>query len=302
MKRTWLVVGLAVIVTAMGIWWSGTFHRPLPQLREPGSTQATNPNRTTQNSSGSDWATSQPAGINPFGEAVVQHAGTPVLSTVIERVLGEPERTPRAAELQPLSASEEAALVQAYKQIESITNKLGIVFTLAYSGSSNVIDVLHGALTTEYAHRRFEDSVESATLSCVVWFMGMLAERDDRALAFLQAGVSPHFWRTHVTWRGPHREPFELLSRHAIKGLAVSGRAEAWRTVLSLASHPPPGFADYHTIAGAAYYHEMLQTHGKAWVWDNCPGNFNAKGAWFRSESGRPWWEWQQRMGRMGMR
>ena len=123
----------------------------------------------------------------------------------VERLLREGQQAPRPSELKSLTPAEQAALVDAYRMISSITNKLGIAQTLAYVGDARVGELLWWSLTQEYANREFAEPSEPAQLSVLVKFLGMVAARDDRTYRRLEQGLSPNFWRTNIKWTGLSR-------------------------------------------------------------------------------------------------
>lgn len=232
----------------------------------------------------------------PERATVPPSARSPSLAPAIMRLIEKGKKFPKASEINALSDDEQSALIDAYRRIDSITNKMGIAWTLAYAGDSNAVNVLMHTLFEEYRGRQF-DFREGATLKDLPWFLGMAADRDRRVLEMLQAGTSPDYWRSRVTWSGAHQDVNESLARSAIKGLAQSTQPEAWKTILNLVSNPPPWFTQPYrsSVVGAAYNREMIALHGREWYWENCPGDFNRMHRWSTSESGRPWREWEQR-------
>lgn len=304
MKRIWLGTGLVVVVGAAGLWWRGL----MPHQREPASQD-----QQLQRDSSNTMAAILPPSHGSTGPQVRGRPGTPVvtpsdaaaqtLSPLVERLRREGHRAARPSELQSLTSAEQRVLVNAYRQIASITNKLGIARTLAYAGDAQVGAELWWSLTQEYAGRVFDNPAEPADLSRLVQFLGLVADKDDVTYRRLEQGVNPEFWHTNISWRPPAlmADRAQTLARYAIEALVLSGRPEGWQTVLNLASNPPPWFARagaayYVTLGKAAYQRDMIQRHGRAWYWENCPGDINRLAGWMRSDAGRPWREWQQRM------
>lgn len=290
MRRTSIIIGLYGGALLLGVWWFGW---------KPFGPPATAPSNVVVE-----------RGLHPDDDAIIgvlaSEPSAPggdnrgddssrKLSPVVLRLLEDGSRFPRTAQLESLTTNDVAALVAAYGRTESITNKIAIAWTLAFVGDKDGFELLSNSLVRDYQGCHFDHPREPATLNELPWFMGMLADVDPRALAFLRNGVEPKFWRARVGWAGPGSDPAVALARSAIRGLAASGHPEAWQTVLNLVSNPPPWFspADSTTFVMAACYHDMVVTRGKGWVWDNLPGNFEFFREWRNTDAGRPWREWQ---------
>jgi hypothetical protein len=219
------------------------------------------------------------------------------LAPAVIRLLDNGARYPKSADLEHLTPADVSVLAAAYASRHSMTNKDGIAFALAFVGATNAFDLLARSLLEDYRGRRFERSGgELVRLLQLPWFMGMLVERDSRALELLQNGVEPAFWQARFPWQDDRgNDVSRSLAESTIKGLAVSGHPAAWQTVLNLVSNLPPWFSpgDSSMFVLAACYHDRVVTCGKRWVWDNLPGNFDFFYAWRDTDAGRPWREWQ---------
>lgn len=310
MKSSWPIACITGVVAVACIWGLSRRHS---------TQQPTPPHRVWEfaSSAGSRFSsdtstTNQPDTADNAALAAETHSrGTTTrFSPAVERLLREGHKAPRPSEIKSLTPAEQAALVNAYRQIPEITNKLGIAWTLAYAGDAQVGELLWWSLTQEYAGREFTGLREPTQLITLVVFLGLVAARDDLTYRRLEQGLNPEFWLTNITWTPPPWLPkrtealSERLSFGAIKALVLSGRPEGWPTVLNLASNPPPWFGEAHAsaIVGAAYAHEMITQHGKEWFWENCPGDVNRLMNWTESDQGRPWYEWEQRFTRTNPR
>lgn len=267
MKRSWLITCITGVVAVACIWWLSHRHST-PQPTPPhGVWEHASPE--VPESSTDALALNQPDTADNAAVAAESQSREPTsrLSPAIERLLREGHKAPRPAEVKSLTPEEQAALVNAYRQIPAITNKLGIAWTLAYAGEAQVGELLWWSLTQEYADREFAQPSEPAQLSVLVEFLGLVAARDDLTYRRLEQGLSPESWQTNITWTLPPRmtKRTQVLSRKAIEALVLSGRLEGWQTVLNLASNPPPWFgrARASTVLKAAYDHEMITQHGK---------------------------------------
>lgn len=297
MKRNWLILLIGAVVVVFGLWslwlprWSPAPPNTAPRRSVPSAAAGAVALSPTVTRSAVEVLTRTAAPVQPA-----------TLSPAVEGLLREGRKFPRASELERLTPVEQATLIEAYRRIPSITNKLGIAWALAYAGDAQVGELLWWSLTQEYAGRVFEHPSEPAQLSVLVKFLGLVAEKDDVIYRRLEQGLDPAFWRTNVTWSGPPRmaDRTEVLSRNAIEALVLSGRTEGWQTILNLASNPPPWFESAHasSVVQSAYDHAMIALHGKEWFWENCPGDINRLANWMMSDQGRPWREWQMRMER----
>lgn len=292
MKRNWLSAWIAGMVALAGVWW--LWDRHLTQQVTPhGESEHASPG--VPGSSTDALALNQPDTADNAAVAAESQSRepTPRLSPAVERLLREGHKAPRRSELRSLTPTEQAALVNSYRRTPSITNKLGIAWTLAYAGDAQVGELLWWSLTQEYADREFAQPSEPAQLSVLVEFLGLVAARDDLTYRRLEQGLNPVFWQTSITWTVPPRmtKPTNALSRNAIEALVLSGRPEGWQTVLNLASNPPPWFGRGHasTVQKAAYDHAMITQYGREWFWENCSGDINRMINWMASDQGRPW-------------
>lgn len=291
MKHYRVILILLTATLGLTLWWLG--RDPSSQSEAANSKIGVVPSRPANRSPA-------PSRLPPTLTLPANDVGptsTSPLAPAVIRLLDNGARYPKSAELEHLTPADVSVLATAYASRHSMTNKDGVAFALAFVGATNAFDLLSQSLFEDYRGGRFERSGgEFVRLIQLPWFTGMLVERDSRALELLQSGVDPAFWRARITWQD-HRgsDVSRSLARNAIKGLAVSGHAEAWQTVLNLVSNPPPWFspADSTTFFMAACYHDMVITRGKGWVWDNLPGNFDFFFAWRNTDAGRPWREWQ---------
>lgn len=293
MKRYCGVVILLAGTLGLTLWWLGRDSREEPE------TAATQVGAVASEGAEQQLLPSQLPPANIASANKVGPTSPPSLSPAVIRLLDDGARYPKSAELEHLTPADVSVLAATYASRHSMTNKDGIAFALAFAGATNAFDLLSKSLFEDYPGVRFDRSGgELVRLIQLPWFMGMLVERDARALELLQSGVDPAFWRARITWQDQRgSDVSRSLAWNAIEGLAVSGHPEAWQTVLNLVSNPPPWFspADSTTFVMAACYHDMVVTRGKGWVWDNLPGNFNFVFQWKDSDAGRPWREWQDK-------
>jgi hypothetical protein len=200
----------------------------------------------------------------------------------------------------PLSPELEAELIAYYRSLPSITNKLGLAGALAHAGGEASVELLIHALTREYAGRHL-DLWEAVQLSFVGRLLGLAAAHSDRACQFLVQGLDPAFWTTNATWSAPNQGPSGRLPGECIMGLGLSGREDAWQTILRLKDRP---VTDYlrkvaPDICGVAYYRAMMAEMGREEFLDNLwftGVSIERIGEWWKTPEGKQWYDWMERV------
>jgi hypothetical protein len=182
----------------------------------------------------------------------------------VDRLLAEGREIVPYADQTPVNSNDIGMLVARYHEIPSVTNKWGITAALAYRGDGRIVDLFWNTLTQEYAGRRFSDSLqetsEAIQLATLMSFLGYQATRSERALDLLTNGIQPSFWQTNVTW-SVHGQPASYyLVGASIKGLALSGRGDAWQVVLDLKTNAAASYLKQYSgaMVDAAFYHYRL--------------------------------------------
>jgi len=104
------------------------------------------------------------------------------------------------------------------------------VLILGYIGDERAYEPLAELVTTRFAGKTIDRHIDRAILS-VPRALGLLAQRSDKALAFLEKGFSARVWEEHVTWQGAlSREGVVVsLAGSCMMGVGLSGRKDhAW--------------------------------------------------------------------------
>jgi hypothetical protein len=212
----------------------------------------------------SAWAQDQsarlpvPLSATPAGSTNLPHAA------YVDRLLTNGRTIVPYADQAFLNPTDIELLVARYHEIPSVTNKWGITAALAYRGDDRVVDLFWNTLIREYAGRRFsesrQDTIEAMQLATLMSFLGYQASRSERAFAVLRKGVQPTFWQTNVTWSVHGWTAAGYLVEAAIKGLAWSGRDDAWQVVLDLKTKADAAYLKQYSAAmvDAAFDHYLL--------------------------------------------
>jgi hypothetical protein len=235
----------------------------------------------------------QPA--KPVGSTNIPHAA------YVDRLLAGGREIVPYADQKALNSADIGMLVKRYHEIPSVTNKWGITAALAYRGDERVLELFWNTLTLEYAGRQFLDSrqetSEAMQLATMMSFLGYQAARSEKAFDLLKDGIKPTFWETNVTW-SVHGQPASYyLVGASIKGLAWSGRDDAWQVVLDLKTKGDAGYLKQYSgaIVDAAFCRYLI-VNGKV----GQSANKNPLAdlvAWQESTpDGRAWQQWHDKI------
>ena len=231
----------------------------------------------------------------PSGSTSIPHAA------YVDRLLAEGREIVPYADQTSLNSNDIGMLVARYREIPSVTNKWGITAALAYRGDNRVVDLFWNTLTQECAGRRFSDSVqetsEAIQLATLMSFLGYQATRSERALDLLKNGVQPSFWQTNVTW-SVHGQPASYYVVGAsIKGLAWSGRDDAWQVVLDLKTNADAVYLKQYSgaMVDAAFYHYRL-VNGKVGHSTNKDPLADLVAWEENTPDGRAWQQWHDKI------
>lgn len=160
--------------------------------------------------------------------------------SLLAGLLERPHQRPKVAEVPLLTAENEARLIELYRSIPSAWNKQHIIRILAFGGCSPSAQVLLETLTREYAGVEITLG-DAAVLDFVPVLSGILARRNDDALALLVQGSNPEFWVNTVMWKrdsSSSAREAAVLTGKCIQGLCVSGRPEGRKIFEFYRDHP----------------------------------------------------------------
>jgi hypothetical protein len=201
----------------------------------------------------------------------------PILQTLLARPVQWPDylgARPRMREVPRLSPESEARLITLYDRTERLGPKRHLVYILAFGGDSASARLLWRAVTEEYAGRRVP-AEEDALLGYIPTLCGILARRNDEALAHLLEGSRPDFWEKQRLWLPEKADGWEehpgALTGACIKGLALSGRPEFQEVLDWYRRHPEKLVSMNHrgevrgvgsSIIDAGFYRSLVREMG----------------------------------------
>lgn len=209
-------------------------------------------------------------------------------------------RLPAYSDLQKLRESDRSFLIKAFRR-EPLTNRMGLVWGLAYLGGDEVRQVFTDALGANYSGQKF-DFPELNGLGEILRGLGYLAQKDPVAFNYLLERVDAETWKKNRTWR-PAREnmaPDEFLTGFTIAGLGRSGNPRARDVLESLATRDPATIKTYTgAIVDSMFYLSYIGEHGlgppslelflphlREAEWER----------WKKSEEGRYWNNWYRKV------
>lgn len=211
-----------------------------------------------------------------------------------------PEGRPSSSLLAGVRPADRAALLVHY-HAQTPGQRVAVTWALAYIADDRVVGTLTNSLVG-WRSKKHLSNAELATLVETLRALGLAAQENDRAYAFLTNATTLGYWETNRWWTSTEDLRFTdvLFAAEALGGMGLSGRAEAAHYLSELVKsgnttlrHPldPPCFRRLHWyIVDGIFYREMLQRHGKArfreGIWDNLR---RWRGEWEASESGKKW-------------
>ena len=186
------------------------------------------------------------------------------LSAAGQHVLQEPGWRPTLAEGGPVSAPAEDQLVQRYRQISDLPNKVGILMVLAYGKRPIAVELLTNAITTEFTGRQFIET-EAESFVELLELLGHTAQWSDSAYQFLEQVCEPQYWETHDLPQYQQQAEFRSdLLRFALIGLAASGRGEVLGFLEGLRARSIEDWPLEHRskVTDAVFRYRMLERLG----------------------------------------
>jgi hypothetical protein len=196
------------------------------------------------------------------------------------------------------------------KQFHTTTNladKYDLIRRLTMEGGPDVFEFFRTLVTTQYAGRTLGSGYgtedEEGVLFHVVRCMGILAQNDDRAFAFLKRSTSPEYWKATATWtsrRGP--DSAGILAATSLQALGISGRSEVPRLLEAMKGEdlrnrvdPAANARDNSgALVSAAFYHDLVTQKGTPYFRDIFMREQIDKEYtdWTKTASGTNWVNW----------
>jgi len=213
--------------------------------------------------------------------------------------LRHPSYRPRRGEVPLLSAAAERELLSRYRAIDSITHKYHLALALSYGGGDQSARALANTLTNEYGRCQITTQEEDLLLLLPI-VLGETARRSDDALRFLGSSANPGFWQQYCGWHSPvgRDTTIRRLTESTLKGLGLSGRAEALAVLISIRSRGPKEWPQRFRagVVDAAFLYDMVSQHGESYLSGQLTPNAEAVMRLFRdwrsSPSAQPWVDW----------
>lgn len=250
--------------------------------------------------------------VNPAHPAPSSPSDSAMQWSILAGLLERPHARPKLAEVPLLSDENEARLIELYRSIRSPWEKQHIIRMLAFGGSSASAQVLQDALTREYDGKSvtFPDA---NILAYVPVLCGVLARRNDDALAFLVAGSKPEFWLSTGMWDSDYRTAARrtaVLTGRCIQGLCVSERSEGRDILQFYREHPEEAvFLSANgevgcfegEVVGAAFKKALVSEVGIEEMMDQILYDSDVSMRRFsewsqRTPDGKSWEEWSTRV------
>ncbi len=304
MKRTWIVVLVAVALVACSWTLWQAIRRPPQKAPEPAG-PSVQPHRVR---SLADLVQVARRGQGPPPAVTPVVAGTKpvVLPEAIERLLARPGQVAKMREVPPLEPGTVAELLRRYAATGSVTNKYQIARILIFAGKTELVPAILNTLTNEYRGKTLTLE-EIAKLSDLPMWLGLLAATDDRTFEFLVHSCSVDFWESiKLGWRSNDQgADSRLMAGRSLQGLGLSNRAEVWQFFEELRADPVRAAEEYFDFTGAivdsAYVRDLIQEHGLQRAMDDYlydPQVSRAFSVWWKTPNGVQWMDWYMEVGR----
>ena len=242
--------------------------------------------------------------------AKLSEAGIPAhLKTILENRRSFPPRLSRTNTF----PADEIILLKAYQATTNLADRYSLTWALSQIGGDATVATFEHALTDEFARQTLRrgmtarDFDESDYMHGLVYALGFLAVRNDKAFTLLQKGVDPWFWHKNVRWQSDYgADNYGILAGRSIVGIGISGRAEASvlleklkDTRLTNDTDPGPYRRTlWDGLMDAAFYNWLIHAEGReaferhfssdSDVFDH-DGRFRK---WQASEDGKKWGAW----------
>jgi hypothetical protein len=231
----------------------------------------------------------------PSASTTIPHAAC------VDRLLADGGKGVPYADVMHLHTNDVRVLIERYRSISCITNKLGIAAALAWQRDDRIVDLYWNTLTKEYANRDFQDNRQDTYewfgVIHLVELLGFQAAHSERAYALLTNGVRQRFWQTNVSWTIERRPASDVLVRESIVGLALSGRVDAWGLIEKLKQTPDELYLRKFggAMVDAAHVHYLFSQGGMEYVLGH--RTLTDMLRWNRDTvDGRAWDEWDRKI------
>jgi len=318
MKRLRLILVLLAGAGALLLWYLGrTFFIRETAYWSQDRTTVFHPLGTASAEKLSDKQIGMPSASGTTSGVTIKPSDPPewpILQTLLARPVQWPDYLgvrPRMREVPRLSPESEARLITLYARTERLGPKRHLVYILAFGGDSASARLLWHAVTEEYAGRRVTLD-EAALLVYIPTLCGILAQRNDEALAHLLEGSRTDFWEKQRLWLPEKADGWEehpgTLTGACIKGLALSGRPEFQEVLDWYRRHPEKLVSMNHrgvrrglggSITDAGFYRSLVREMGIEAAMDEVLYDIDQLvrrfTAWVGTPEGKTWSsEWHQ--------
>lgn len=282
MRRVVLLSGAAALCLAGGMWFQ---HR-------------SDAHRKSQGHISVPTAKPEPVALPLTAGTEHRQRRSETLPQVFQRAVQEPQWRPKPHEIPVMDQDEETILIERFRAIPGLTNKIAIALVLGYGGGEDSVAVLANTLTNAYAGRQFSQGETSSFLG-LLQALGYASQRHETARRFLEAACEPGFWDRAALPDCADAAGFRRrLLDHSLIGLALSDSEEALRLFEGIRAGALPGWPEEHrsAVTDAVFRYRMLEQHGTKYLSGEAFPSFEsfmkAFREWRGSEEGRQWSAW----------
>lgn len=235
-------------------------------------------------------------------------------SSQVIKILAERTEIPSLATLAKLTVDDEPALLSAYRSETNMHERMGLVWSLAYIGGDASLAAFQHTLTEEFAGQDLtggRDRVPTEKelfMINLVWAIGVMAQKNDKAFDLLKRGTDPWFWQKNVTWKSVFNEDiYGMLTVRSMQSIGISGRRmvpEIFENLSkqSLINEPDP-IPLKRTMNGGvvdgAFYYSIFREEGRdgflQWFFTPKTDVFDEDGKfarWCATDDGKKWRQW----------
>lgn len=159
-----------------------------------------------------------------------------VTSSHVIQILENPDEMPALAVLAKLTVDDEAVLLAEYRRKTNMSERCALFWSLAFLGGDASLNAFKHTLTDEYAGRRVgsnpdpENFGEELILRQLVWAIGVMAQKNDKAFDLLKQGTDPWYWHKTAKWKTAFAGDLSgQLAVGTMQAIGMSGRKEVPR-------------------------------------------------------------------------
>jgi hypothetical protein len=215
----------------------------------------------------------------------------------LRRIVAAPSESLGSAVMAKVRPEDSARLLREYTRLRWPAKRVGIALALGYAGGAKAFAALTNTVTVEFSGTVLGADDDAGLVTCFN-ALGIMAQENDQAYAFLRAGLKPETWANLRKWRSAMITDPGMLNRilvdYCIHGLGRSGREEVGALLEKLRREPHLGHTPTSLLDAMRdwdIFKKLGRERFRKVVFTKQSGAH--KREWLNTEKGMDWWRWR---------